>query len=110
MAKMISIGPNDVLSLTKPTTKFLCPASSSTHNIEFLRFAIRDDASKRVFFEVGHGVPMVGSMEVDGGNFRSIKYTFSENVLRLPIVSTRYARLIGFINGKHWSNSHECLP
>ncbi len=88
------IGPNDVLSLKKPTTRFLCPASSSEHNIEFLRFIIRDDASKRVFFEVGHGGPIVGSLEVDG---RSINYTFSENVLRLPVVSTRYARQLGFI-------------
>jgi hypothetical protein len=100
--KKILVGPGDVLALKKPTTKFLCPPSSSAHKIEFLRFVIRDDASKRVIFEVGNGVPMVGTMEVDRENlddydsFRAIKYTFSESVLRLPVVSTRCARPLGF--------------
>jgi hypothetical protein len=95
MAKRISIGPKDVLKLNKPTKGFLCSMSSNEHNIEFLNFVIRDDASKRVIFEVGNGVPKVGSMEVDCDNFndsdcfRAIKYTFSADVLRLPVVSTR---------------------
>lgn len=95
MAKRISVSPEDVLKLNKPTKGFLCSISSNTHNIEFNKFVVRDDASQRVIFEVGNGVPMVGSMEVDCDNFddsdcfRAIKYTFSADVLRLPVVSTR---------------------
>jgi hypothetical protein len=95
MAKRISVSPEDVLKLNKPTKGFLCSISSNTHNIEFNKFVVRDDASQRVIFEVGDGVPMVGSMEVDCDNFddsdcfRAIKYTFSADVLRLPVVSTR---------------------
>jgi len=95
MAKRISVGPEDVLKLNKPTKGFLCSMSSNAPNIDFIKFVIRDDSSKRVIFEVGNGVPMVGSMEVDCDNFddsdcfRAIKYTFSADVLRLPVVSTR---------------------
>jgi hypothetical protein len=93
-AKRISIGPKDVLRMSKPTKGFLCSLSSNVYNIEFVKFAIRDDASKRVFFEMGNGLSTFGC-DVDCDNFddddcsRAIKYTFSEDVLRLPVVSTR---------------------
>lgn len=101
MAKRISVSPEDVLKLNKPTKGFLCSISSNTHNIEFNKFVVRDDASQRVIFEVGNGVPMVGSMEVDCDNFddsdcfRAIKYTFSADVLRLPVVSTSLTFNVG---------------
>jgi hypothetical protein len=67
MAKMSSIAPEvqDVLKLNTPNNNgFLCSISSNAHNIEFLKFVIRDDTLKQVIFEIGYGNPKVGSMEV----------------------------------------------
>jgi len=93
--RRISVGPRDVLRLKKPTHGFLCSLSASEeHDIDFLSFVIKDDASKRILFEVGNSVSMVGQMDVDYDSFnddncfRAIKYTFNEDVLRLPVVST----------------------
>jgi hypothetical protein len=97
MERRISIGPDDILRLKKPTHGFLCSLSANDHNIQFLQFTIRDDESKRVLFEVGNDVPMVGFMEIDydaveeENYVRAIKYSFSDSVLRLPYVSTRSA-------------------
>ncbi len=99
MDRRISIGPEDVLRLKKPTNGFLCSLSADEHNIEFLKFTISDDESKRVLFKIGHDVEMVGSMEIDYDTFdeddcvRAVKYTFCEDILRLPLVSTRCASL-----------------
>ena len=98
--RRISVGPRDVLRLKKSTNGFLCPLSASEeHGIDFLSFRICEEKeekeSKRTIFEVGNGVPTIGKMEVDYDTFndddcfRAIKYTFSEDVLRLPVVSTR---------------------
>lgn len=101
MDRRISIGPEDVLRLKKPTNGFLCSLSEDEHNIEFLKFTISDDESKRVLFEVGQNVEMVGSMEVDHDTVdeddyvRAIKYTFCEDVLRLPLVSTSLTFKVG---------------
>ena len=101
MDRRISIGPEDVLRLKKPTNGFLCSLSEDEHNIEFLKFTISDDESKRVLFEVGQNVEMVGSMEVDYDTVdeddyvRAIKYTFCEDVLRLPLVSTSLTFKVG---------------
>lgn len=98
MDRRISI--EDVLRLKKPTNGFLCSLSDK-HNIEFLKFTISDDESKRVLFEVGHDVEMVGSMEIDYDTFdeddyvRAVKYTFCEDILRLPLVSTSLSFKVG---------------
>jgi hypothetical protein len=98
--RRFSIGPEDVLRLKKPTNGFLCSLSDE-HNIEFLKFTISDEDSKRVLFEVGQNVEMVGSMEIDYDTVdeddyvRAVKYSFCEDVLRLPLVSTRCVQLPG---------------
>jgi len=100
--RRISVGPRDVLRLKKPTNGFLCSLSAKDgHDIEFLSFVVRNDDSKRVLFEIGNGVPMIGQMEVDYDTFddddcfRAIKYTFNEDVLRLPVVSTSLTFKVG---------------
>ena len=93
--RRISVGPRDVLRLRKPTRGFLCPPSGNEdYGLNFLWYSVRDDESKRVFLEVGNGEPTVGRMELDDAVrgddcFRSVKYTFGEDILRLPNVSTR---------------------
>ena len=79
------------------TIGFLCSLSANTHGIEFLSFVIRDDESKRILFEVRNDAPMkAGLVEIDYDTYhdedcyRAIKYTFSEDILRLPSIATRW--------------------
>ena len=98
--RRISIGPKDVLRLKKPTNGFLCPLDNE-HNIDFLSFTIKDDTTKRVLFKVENGLPLDGHLEIDydqaydEDSFRAIKYTFSEDVLRLPVLSTSLTFKVG---------------
>ena len=114
--RRFSIGPEDVLRLKKPTNGFLCSLSDE-HNIEFLKFTISDEESKRVLFEAGQNVEMVGSMEIDydavdeSDYARAVKYYFCEDVLRLPLVSTRCVslRLMSLCCWKATSNGPICI-
>ena len=61
--------------------------------IEFLQFTISDYATKKVIFEVGKDSPAPQDIAVDFSSigedmYRKIKYTFSEDVLRLPLIQT----------------------
>ena len=73
---------------------FLCPLSANKYGIEFLQFGISDFETKKVIFEVGKDIPPIGMeadvdiRSMDENSFRRIKYTFSEDVLRLPLIST----------------------
>ena len=62
---------------------------------------ITDYETKKTIFEVGKDVPPVG-MEMDfdlsamdENSFRKIKYTFSEDVLRLPLIGTTLTFKVG---------------
>jgi hypothetical protein len=74
---------------------FLCPLKANKYGIEFLQFAVTDYETKKTIFEVGKDVPGTAGMEMDfdarsndENAYRKIKYTFSEDVLRLPLIST----------------------
>lgn len=113
---MSVVTPEDVCKLTKPTTGtklltsfeciisesyvsfagFLCPLSANTFGIDFLSFSIMDYDTKNVIFEVGRDNPNSQDVSVDFSSpgedmYRKIRYTFSEDVLRLPYVQTTYA-------------------
>ena len=88
--------------LTLHLSAFLCPLSANSYNIEFLSFAISDYETKKTIFEVGKDIPVSHGMEMDFDYnsspeeaFRRIKYTFSEDVLRLPLVGTSLVFSIG---------------
>ena len=110
---MSFITPDQVCALQKPTdgtlclliiriqcllqliyfTGFLCPLSANTFGIEFLQFSISDYQTKKIIFEVGKDTPTPQDIAVDFSNlgedmYRKIKYTFSEDVLRLPLIQT----------------------
>ncbi|GMI43783.1 hypothetical protein TeGR_g8725 [Tetraparma gracilis] len=93
------VTPDDVLEFRKPSASFLCPVSANTYGIEFLSFVITDYETKKTIFEVGKDVPPVGmEMDVDlmdENSFRKIKYTFSEDVLRLPLIGTTLVFKVG---------------
>lgn len=64
---------------------------------------ISDYETKKTIFEVGKDIPAPVGMEMDfdyssaapDEAFRRIKYTFSEDVLRLPLVGTSLVFSIG---------------
>jgi len=77
------------------TAGFLCPLSANEkYGIEFLSFRISDYDTKATVFEVAKDRPPPDDMEIDFSaalgedSFRKIKYTFSEDVLKLPLIST----------------------
>lgn len=72
---------------------FLCPLSANTYSIDFLHFRISDYDTKNVIFEVGRDCPAPQDITVDFSSlgddmYRKIKYNFSEDVLRLPLIQT----------------------
>lgn len=72
---------------------FLCALSSNNFGIEFLQFTISDYQTKKTIFEVGKDNPTPQDISVDFSSlgedmYRKIKYTFSEDVLRLPLIQT----------------------
>ena len=76
-----------------PGAGFLCPLSANTYGFEFLNFTISDYDSKKTIFEVGRDNPSPQDVSVDFSSigedmYRKIKYTFSEDVLRLPKIQT----------------------
>jgi hypothetical protein len=75
------------------SSDFLCPLNANTYDIEFINFVISDYETKKVLFEVGKDCPPPPDMHIDMTNyeedsFRRIRYEFSEDVLRLPIIQT----------------------
>lgn len=77
--------------------------SANSYGIEFLHFAISDYESKRKIFEIGknhqHGgaaVPKVDLSQARGeAAYRTIRYAFSEDVLRLPAIKTELEFAVG---------------
>ena len=72
---------------------FLCALSSNNYGLDFLQFTISDYQSKKVIFEVGKDNPTPQDISVDFSSlgedmYRKIKYTFSEDVVRLPLIQT----------------------
>lgn len=97
---MANVSPADVLTLQKPTDGFLCAMSDNTYGIEFLAFTISDYDTKDIIFEVGKGSPPPPDMSLDFSSlgedmYRKIKYTFSEDVLRLPFIQTTLQFAVG---------------
>jgi hypothetical protein len=90
------------MALTKPTEGFLCPLSANSFGIDFLQFTISDYQTKKVIFEVGKDTPAPQDISVDFSTlgedmYRKIKYTFSEDVLRLPLIQTSLVFSVGNI-------------
>jgi hypothetical protein len=63
-----------------------------------LQFSISDYQTKKIIFEVGKDTPAPQDISVDFSNlgedmYRKIKYTFSEDVMKLPLIQTTYEKL-----------------
>lgn len=97
---MSVITPEDVVKLTKPTDGFLCPLSANTYGLEFLKFTITDYENKKIIFEVGKDIPATSDVSIDFSAigedmYRKIRYNFSEDVLRLPVIETSLLFQVG---------------
>jgi hypothetical protein len=82
-----------IISFSFAPAGFLCALSANNFGIEFLNFTISDYTSKKTIFEVGKDNPTPQDISVDFSSlgedmYRKIKYTFSEDVLRLPLIQT----------------------
>lgn len=94
---MLVITPDDVKKLMKPTDGFLCKLNANTYGIDFHSFSITDYNSKHILFAVGKDIPPTQDITIDFNMensysedmMRKIKYTFSEDVLRLPNIQTK---------------------
>jgi len=93
------VKPEEVLKLTAPTRKFMCPLSAKEYGIEFLSFVIQDYESKQHIFEVSRDrpLPIDFSMHdaMDPDSLRKINYELSEDFLRLPKISTTLVFCVG---------------
>lgn len=85
----------------RPLPDFLCPLSANTYGIEFLHFAISDYESKHKIFEIGKDRPGKAVPKIDlsaprsESAYRTIRYEFSEDVLRLPAIATELEFSVG---------------
>ena len=69
--------------------------AANTFGLDFLKFTIVDYDSKKVIFEVGKDIPPTSDVSIDFSAvgedmYRKIKYSFSEDVLKLPMIETRF--------------------
>lgn len=90
---MALVSPDDVTRLTRPTDGFLCPLSANIYGLDFQQFTISDYETKKIIFQIGRDFPMPTDVAIDmvgvgEDMYRRIKYTFSEDVLRLPFIQT----------------------
>jgi len=100
MANREFVTAEDVMALIKPTDGFLCPLANNNLGLDFEQFTISDYDSKKVIFEVGKNNPTPQDISVDFSSlgedmYRKIKYTFSEDVLRLPYIQTSLIFKVG---------------
>jgi hypothetical protein len=92
------INPN--LIFTLPNAGFLCPVTANNYGVEFLNFVISDYETKKTIFEVGKDTAAPVDVAVDFSSlgpdmYRKIKYSFSEDVLRLPAIQTSLIFAVG---------------
>ena len=76
----------------------LVPYSANIYDVDFQRFIISDYRTKNIIFDVGK-VTTTGdvSFDWDAGEdaYRTIRYKFSEDVLRLPLIQTTLVFSVG---------------
>lgn len=92
-----SVTPDDVLRLKAPTKGFLCPLSANKYGIEFLSFKIKDYETKRTIFDVSraNAAAPLSLANLSEDSYRTIRYNFSEDVLRTPTISTTLTFSVG---------------
>jgi protein unc-119 len=78
----------------------LCPVTANNYGVEFLNFVISDYETKKTIFEVGKDTAAPVDVAVDFSSlgpdmYRKIKYSFSEDVLRLPAIQTSLIFAVG---------------
>ncbi|KAG5501549.1 hypothetical protein JKF63_03379 [Porcisia hertigi] len=104
-----SVTPEQVLTFTAPTERFLCPLTANTYGVEFYQFTIRDIEQNKVLFQIGEApsgsldgnvnntLARVAQMsEEEAAATRTIRYHFAPSFLRKTAVG---AKLVFGVNG-----------
>lgn len=94
------ITPEHVLSLSEPTTHFLCPLSANKYNIQFLSFKIRDFATNQVLFFIEKDAEdeeevKTEENDLNENEFRTVRYHFGPNFFKLQKVATSLTFSVG---------------
>lgn len=85
--------PELILKHTKPTEGFLCPVSANSYGIIFKSFSISDHETKTSLFstEIDGRDKIEVDVDTSGSEedmYRKIRYTFPEEVLKVPRMET----------------------
>jgi hypothetical protein len=91
--KNMPITPDFVLKHTEPTKGFLCPVSANHYGISFKSFRISNHETKTILFDTAKATEGSMEIEVDSSEpeenrYRRIRYTFPEEVLKIPRMET----------------------
>nr|BAE93512.1 hypothetical protein similar to Unc-119 [Enchytraeus japonensis] len=97
------ITPDDVLRLTKATTAYLVRPEANIYDINFVRFKLRDIATKQTLFEVSkpessspsHEGEEEDYDELDPTNGRFVRYQFTPQFLKLKTVGATVEFTLG---------------
>lgn len=94
------ITPEYVLSLTQPTSRFLCPLSANIYNIQFLSFKIRDFETNQVLFFIEKDPSEEEELKIEENDsneddYRTVRYHFGPNFFKLKKVATSLTFSVG---------------
>lgn len=86
------VTPEIVLKMQSPSERFLCPVSANTYDINFKSFRISNCMTKETLFDtecdpIKLDINSISFSEADA--FRSIQYSFKEDMLKTPSIATR---------------------
>ena len=89
------VSPADVLSLTAPTSQFLCKLSDNTYNVKFGAFRIRDMISKMTLVDVKANELDAKITEEMDPSVRLVRYHFGPGFLQLNTIALQVEFSIG---------------
>ena len=92
--KYPAVTPAEVLKYSKPTPGFLCPVDANVYGISFGKFVIRNAKTNDVLLSIE---PEEGSIPspVENDEMRTIKYSFSKKMLKIPQIGTSVEFKVG---------------
>eukprot|EP00049_Salpingoeca_infusionum_P004528 m.80689 g.80689 ORF g.80689 m.80689 type:complete len:211 (-) comp12607_c1_seq1:162-794(-) len=97
LSKESPITPEEVLSLAKPTTQFMCKTTANTFGIEFTAFKLRDLDHGITLFETAQpaDMPYVPPSEDDDDSGRFVRYDFTPQFFELDTIGATVTFRVG---------------
>jgi hypothetical protein len=85
------VTPDLVLNMKSPSEGFLCQVSANTYDINFKSFRISNYTTKETLFDTECDQTKIDLDDIsfpDVDAFRSIRYSFKEEMLKIPSIAT----------------------